>query len=141
MRCKLTQCHCSPKKIYIITVVVHEVVKLNETDRCYQWCWFAKDHLNAHIGHKAHAPWRAKLIWKSLDILDFKELCHEIYQNSNSGNPHQNEWNIKITAHTLHEGINNTANKKGDMDGQTWRRWKRTATGVFENRFSKLENS
>ena len=34
-------------------------------------------------------------------------------QNSNSGNPHQNEWNIKITAQTLHEGINNTANKKG----------------------------
>ena len=64
-----------------------------------------------------------------------------MYQNSNSGNPHQNEWNIKITAQTLHEGINNTANKKEDMDGQTWRRWKRIAIGVFENRFSKLENS
>ena len=76
-----------------------------------------------------------------LEILNFKELSHEIYQNSNSGNPHQNEWNIKITAQTLHEGIYNTANKKGDMDGQTRRRWKRIAIGVFENRFSKLENS
>ena len=76
-----------------------------------------------------------------LEILNFKELSHEIYQNSNSGDPLQNEWNIKITAQTLHEGINNTANKKGDMDGQTWRRWKRIAIGVFENRFSKLENS
>ena len=47
----------------------------------------------------------------------------------------------KITAQTLHEGINNTANKKGDIDGQTRRRWKRIAIGVFENRFSKLENS
>ena len=25
------------------------------------------------------------------------ELCHEIYQNSNSGNCHQVEWNIEIT--------------------------------------------
>ena len=27
----------------------------------------------------------------------FKELCQEMFQNSNSGNSHQIEWNIKIT--------------------------------------------
>ena len=30
--------------------------------------------------------------------LCLKELCHEIYQNSNQGNCHRTEWNIKITA-------------------------------------------
>ena len=30
--------------------------------------------------------------------LCLRELCHEIYQNSNQGNCYRTEWNIKITA-------------------------------------------
>ena len=49
-----------------------------------------------------------------------KEICHKIYQNSNSRNRHQNERNIKIPAQTFKEGINDFANTKGGADGQTW---------------------
>ena len=63
-----------------IIAVVHGVVKLNETDRCYQWCWFTQDHLNAHIGHKAHAPWRAKLICfqNGFPLVSFELLVNKV---------------------------------------------------------------
>ena len=37
-------------------------------------------------------------------ITDSKELCHEIYQNSNCGNRCQFEWNIKITVQNVKRG-------------------------------------
>ena len=70
-----------------IIAVVHEVVKLNETDRCYQWCWFTQDHLNALIGHKAHAPWRAKLICfqNGFPLVSFELLVNKV-PNINADN-------------------------------------------------------
>lgn len=53
-----------------------------------------------------------------------KELHHKIYQNLISGNCHQLEWNMKITAQNV--------NTKGDTDAQTWKRFKRIAIEVLE---------
>lgn len=39
---------------------VRKVVQLDETDRCHQSNGFSEDHLNAHVGDKAHAFWGAK---------------------------------------------------------------------------------
>ena len=69
--------------------------------------------------------------------LCLKELCHEIYQNSNQGNCHRTEWNIKITAQKVRRkykwSLNDTANTKGSTDGQILGRLKRIAILVFEN--------
>ena len=51
----------------------------------------------------------------------FKELYHEIYQNSDRENCHQIEWNIKITAQksSIEEGINETANTKESTESES----------------------
>lgn len=46
-----------------------------------------------------------------------EELCQEIYQNSNSENYYQSEWNIKIPAQNVKKGINNTKNAKRNRNG------------------------
>ena len=51
------------------------------------------------------------------------------------------EWNKKNNP-SKQEGINNTANTKGETDGKTWRRLKRVAIVVFENLLAQqLKNS
>ena len=43
--------------------------------------------------------------------------CHEFFQNSNSGNCQQIEWNIKWPLTTWKEDINNTVRTNGGTDG------------------------
>ena len=52
------------------------------------------------------------LILVTLSNVGLEELWHEIYQNSNNGNCHQIEWNIKTIAQNLQEGTNNSADTK-----------------------------
>ena len=52
------------------------------------------------------------LILVTLSNVGLEELWLEIYQNSNNGNCHQIEWNIKTIAQNLQEGTNNSADTK-----------------------------
>ena len=63
----------------------------------------------------------------------FKELCHETWQNSKSGNIHQIKWNKKKPLKTSKKGINNKENTKVRTDGPTWGRLKRIKIVGFWN--------
>ena len=44
--------------------------------------------------------WLHRVTFHILEKLK-KKLCHDIYPNPDSGNYHQIEWNIKITAQNI----------------------------------------
>ena len=68
-----------------------------------------------------------------------KELCYEIYQNSNSTNCLQIEWNTKNNfSKTCYDGIDNTVNKNDGTDGQTWRKLQRIVIVGFWKQFFKV---
>ena len=48
--------------------------------------------------------WRIHVYTAKNITTNSKELCHEIYQNSNRGNRCQTEWNIKITIQKVRRG-------------------------------------
>ena len=60
---------------------------------------------------------RAKVLSFCYSTTSLNELCHEIYQNSNSRSCKHIEY--KIIAQNNKEGINNKAQKRVGKDGQT----------------------
>ena len=74
---------------------------------------------------KSIVPSALLMVWNSYfmkTLLSIKKM----HQNSNSENCHQ-------TLKKKKEGVNNTTIRKGDTDGQTWRRLKWVAIFCFKN--------
>ena len=68
-----------------------------------------KESINVAMSATSAIPGLQLSSWKYYQVLILllylKVLCHEIYQNSNSGKRHQIEWNIKITAQKPERGV------------------------------------
>ena len=62
-----------------------------------------------------------------------KQLRHEIYQNSNSGNCHQMEWNIKITTKNIERRNKWQQIEKEEQMDKLKAILKRIAIVLFEN--------
>ena len=61
------------------------------------WCFCIKSG-GGGGGRVCNLPFS---IVRMRNIEYLKELCHEIHENSNSGERHKAEWNFKITGQNL----------------------------------------
>lgn len=86
---------------------------------------------------------RAERTWPQPDAMPaLKELCHEIYRNS-EGTATRLSETLKQPLKKLKEDVTNIANTKGRPDGRTWRKietdcifqWKPVSLKVFESIF------